>query len=129
MPRSTYNDQLHILIDKGYLVPSHGNTYDFYEVPREKNNLEADNASRVNNSQEDCPNADNKNPNVVNNCPTENLEINTSTKSINNKTTNIEKTVPIEVPKVKEIVITRPIAEGRSRTEYNPTKKEDSFVF
>ena len=129
MPRSTYNDQLHILIDKGYLVPSHGNTYDFYEVPREKNNLEADNASRVNNSQEDCPNADNKNPIVVNNCPTENLEINTSTKSINNKTTNIEKTVPIEVPKVKEIVITRPIAEGRNRTAYNPTKKKDAFVF
>jgi hypothetical protein len=33
MARSTYNDQVQNLIDKGYLVLSHGNTYDFYEVP------------------------------------------------------------------------------------------------
>lgn len=129
MPRSTYNDQILKLIDKGYLVHSHGNTYDFYEVPRERNNNDDDNASRVNNLKEDCPNVDNSDPIVVNNSTTEDIEINTSTKSINNKTTNIEKAVPIEVPKVKEIVITRPIAEGRNRTEYNPTKKEDTFVF
>lgn len=129
MPRSTYNDQILKLIDKGYLVHSHGNTYDFYEVPRERNNYDADNACLVNNLKEDCPNVDDSNPIVVNNCPTEDLEINTSTKIINNKTTNIEKAVPIEVPKVKEIVITRPIAEGRNRTAYNPTKKKDTFVF
>lgn len=34
MPRSTYHDWFTILQDKGYLVPSHGNTFDFYEVPR-----------------------------------------------------------------------------------------------
>ncbi len=34
MARSTYHDQFHILVDKGYLVPSHGNTFDFYEVPQ-----------------------------------------------------------------------------------------------
>lgn len=33
MARSTYHDQFHILVDKGYLVPSHGNTYEFYEKP------------------------------------------------------------------------------------------------
>ena len=33
MPRSTYNDQIKILIDKGYLVPSRGNTFEFYEKP------------------------------------------------------------------------------------------------
>ena len=31
---STCNDQIKVLIDRGYLVPSHGNTYDFYEVPQ-----------------------------------------------------------------------------------------------
>lgn len=34
MARSTYHDQFHILVDKGYLVPSHGNTFDFYETPQ-----------------------------------------------------------------------------------------------
>ena len=34
MARSTYHDQFHKLIDKGYLVPAYGNTFDFYEVPQ-----------------------------------------------------------------------------------------------
>lgn len=34
MARSTYHDQFHRLVDKGYLVLSHGNTYHFYEVPQ-----------------------------------------------------------------------------------------------
>ncbi|MBR6507502.1 MAG: hypothetical protein IKT37_07890, partial [Clostridia bacterium] len=34
IPRSTYFDQFAILVDKRYLVPGAGNTYDFYEVPQ-----------------------------------------------------------------------------------------------
>ncbi len=34
MPRSTYHDQFNILVNKGYLVNTHGNTYDFYERPQ-----------------------------------------------------------------------------------------------
>ena len=34
MARSTYHDQFHKLVDRGYLVPSHGNTFEFYEVPK-----------------------------------------------------------------------------------------------
>ena len=34
MARSTYHDQFHILVDKGYLVPSHGNTFEFFETPQ-----------------------------------------------------------------------------------------------
>ena len=34
MARSTFHDQFHVLVDKGYLVPARGNTYDFYEVPQ-----------------------------------------------------------------------------------------------
>ena len=33
MARSTYHDQFEKLVLKRYLVPSHGNTFDFYEVP------------------------------------------------------------------------------------------------
>ena len=32
MARSTYHDQFHKLVDRGYLVPSNGNTFEFYEV-------------------------------------------------------------------------------------------------
>ena len=39
MSRSTYNDQVKILIKKGYLVPSHGNVYEFYEKPQTKDNV------------------------------------------------------------------------------------------
>ena len=34
MARSTYHDQFHKLVDKGYLVPSTGNTFEFYEAPK-----------------------------------------------------------------------------------------------
>ena len=33
MAKSTYHDQFKKLESLGYLVKSHGNTYDFYEVP------------------------------------------------------------------------------------------------
>ena len=34
IPRSTFFDQFAILVDKRYLVPGAGNTYDFYETPQ-----------------------------------------------------------------------------------------------
>ena len=34
MPRSTYHDQFKVLVNKGYLVNSRGNAYDFYEKPQ-----------------------------------------------------------------------------------------------
>ena len=34
MARSTYQDQLLKLIDKGYLIPTGANSFDFYEVPK-----------------------------------------------------------------------------------------------
>lgn len=34
MARSTYHDQFKILVDKGYLVQTGGNTYTFYETPQ-----------------------------------------------------------------------------------------------
>ena len=34
MPTSTYRDQFMILVDKGYLVQSGSNRYNFYEVPQ-----------------------------------------------------------------------------------------------
>ena len=34
MAQSTYRDQFNILLEKGYLVQTGGNTFDFYEKPR-----------------------------------------------------------------------------------------------
>lgn len=34
MARSTFHDQFHILVNKGYLVNTHGNRYEFYEKPQ-----------------------------------------------------------------------------------------------
>lgn len=33
MARSTYHDQFHKLLNKGYLIPVNGNTYAFFEAP------------------------------------------------------------------------------------------------
>ena len=41
MARSTYHDQFHKLVDKGYLVPSTGNTFEFYETDDAKKTKEA----------------------------------------------------------------------------------------
>ena len=58
----------------------------------------------------------------------EDIEINNSENIINNKITNIEFPSRIEVPRVKEITIKRPVAEGKKRPK-PLEKKEDKFVF
>ena len=61
----------------------------------------------------------------------ENTEIDnrdTRTDSVINTQIETECKTNIYVPKVKEIVIKRPVATGRDRTAYTPTKKEE-FVF
>jgi len=66
MPRSTYHDQFHKLVDLGYLVQTNGNTYDFYEVPRRsENSMTSDGQNSSNSEQIDPP---------------ENIEINKNTK-------------------------------------------------
>ena len=46
MARSTYHDQFHNLVDKGYLVPTGGNHFVFYEKPHKE-----ENPSNVNTNQ------------------------------------------------------------------------------
>ncbi|MBE7016358.1 MAG: hypothetical protein E7417_06045 [Ruminococcaceae bacterium] len=42
MAQSTYRDQFSILLEKGYLVQTGGNTFDFYEKPRAATNVNQD---------------------------------------------------------------------------------------
>lgn len=55
MPRSTYHDQFHKLVNFGYLVHSKGNFYEFYEVPQDesrlKNNISSDKHTCSNDGQ------------------------------------------------------------------------------
>ena len=43
MARSTFHDQFHRLVDKGYLVNTHGNTYEFFEVPQPRDGTQSNN--------------------------------------------------------------------------------------
>jgi len=129
MPRSTYNDQIKVLIDKGYLVPSHGNTFDFYETPQPRAVQTMREASLGHFFDEECPTTDNDLTNVAKNYPTEDIEINNRQNGINNSDINIENLSPIQPPKVKEITIQRPKADGKDRPKYIPQIKQGVFEF
>lgn len=74
MPTSTTSDQFKILVDKGYLVLNHNNTYDFYEYPRLNSEQESDSKSvgdaknkadseiTDSNFEKACPNFEKGNP-------------------------------------------------------------------
>lgn len=84
MACSTFHDQFHILVDKGYLVNTHGNTYDFFEKPQpraDKQGFEVRTPNGLN--FEDDTIDEQGNPQDIYNSPQDNKEINTN--SINNK--------------------------------------------
>ena len=127
MARSTYHDQFHKLVDKGYLVPSHGNTYDFYEVPKSATQSQ-NSMSNVGLNFEECPHSDGDGALHGHGVSAENIEIDNMTNSPDTFGTNKEMESPevkpkIEAPKVKEIVISRPVANGKERPSYNPSSK------
>ena len=131
LKRSTYHDKFHELEDKGYLVNTHGNTYEFYEVPQAaaqtKNSMTADGLDFEEHPSSDTPICSNGQGML-----SDNIEINnkdsTIDSSINNDKESPERT-PIAIPKVKEIVIQRPKAEGKNRPVCNPKPKAEEFVF
>ena len=132
MARSTYHDQFHKLVDKGYLVPSHGNTYDFYEVPKSATQSQ-NSVSDVGLNFEDCPPDDRDVELPGHAVSPENTEIDNMTNTPDSSGTNkgiesSEGRPTIEVPKVREIVISRPVAQGRERPAYTPPTK-GAFVF
>ena len=131
MARSTYHDQFHKLVDRGYLVPSHGNTFEFYEVPQAatqtRNELSAD---RLN--FEESPLCDTQETCGGQSVLAEDTEINNRDSETNITETNIsanEETAIIQKPKVREITIKPPTAEGRSRPKPITQVKQGEFEF
>lgn len=130
MPQSTFRDQIQTLIDKGYLVHSHGNTFDFYEMPQTRvaHNQNENNASHDHNFDDEQPTAVGDMTNAVKIRPTEDREINNTENSINIERINIESPSRIEKPKVKEIVIQPPQIDAKKRPQ-PVEKKYNTFDF
>ena len=132
MARSTYHDQFHVLVDKGYLVPAHGSTFDFYEVPQSgtqlKNSMTL--AGHVNeNGTSDGQQKPNDGLSVLG----EDIEINniaTSQQlpSINKDDKDI-KEVEKYIPQQKEVFIKPPKAEGKLRPKSRSEIEKKEFSF
>ncbi len=113
IPNSTYRDQFQILIDKGYLVPNSGNSYDFYELPQTRPVVMIEESAPLvrgnSKSTETAPPWTAPVPNKT----AENREI-------YNKDTPIDNIINIAVPEVKVVKITPPNAFGKKRPEHTP---------
>lgn len=129
MARSTYHDQFHKLVDKGYLVPGTGNSFDFYEVPQAAAQAGSLSSAGGQDFIESPGHGEPASPDGQSVLP-EDIEINntdiTTNEVINNS--NLES-MEISIPKVKEIVIKRPVAEGRDRTKPVQEQAQQEFVF
>ena len=131
MARSTYHDQFHKLVDKGYLVPSRGNTFEFYEVPQHGTQTEnALSDDGLNFEECSCPDT----YDLCDGHPilSGDIEINNMTNTENNSEINNgydEEKSAIQKPKIKEIVIQRPKAEGRSRPQHVEKPRAGEFEF
>ena len=124
MARSTYHDQFHVLLDKGYLVPSHGNTFDFYEVPRPVSCTEfglSQDGLDFENGTSDGQTMEQAEQTVL----PEDIEIN-----IDNPDSNTNTLIAaIKAPEVKEITITVPDVTTPKREQLRQQPPKQEFVF
>lgn len=130
MARSTYHDQFNKLIDRGYLVLSHGNTYEFYEAPnsdtQSKNAASAEGLDFESDPITDTPLSFGGQEE-----PPEGIEINNKANAPHTKPIDIssgEQEVG-QKPAIKEVRIPVPIAAGRKRPVYSPKPEKAGFVF
>ena len=131
MARSTYHDQFHKLVDRGYLVPSTGNSFEFYEVPQAATQAQKEMAADGLAFEESPSNGEQQGSGGLSVLP-EDIEINNMTNTPNNSGINnemISGEVVIQKPQIKEIVIARPVAEGKNRPKPIEQPKKAEFVF
>lgn len=130
LKRSTYHDKFHELEEKGYLVNTHGNTFEFYEVPQAA--AQTKNSMTGDLNFEEYPSNDTPICSNGQDMLSDNIEINnreSMTDSSINKDNESARQMEQFIPKVKEVVIKRPKAEGKNRPVCNPKPKEEEFVF
>lgn len=134
MARSTYHDQFHVLVQKGYIVPSYGNTFEFYEKPQPRPDIPC--VSKLSEDGYDIDNntvADNEDVRAAPFVLTQDIEINNRQSLIdkdsinNNEPTNSQ--VELFIPKMKEIDIPPPRAEGKKKLPQLNKPKQEAFEF
>ena len=129
MARSTYHDQFHKLVDKGYLVPGTGNSFDFYEVPQAAAQAGSLSSAGVQDFENHPGHGEAASPDGQSVLP-ENIEINNTDIPTNEVINNSNpENIEIYIPKVKEVVIKRPVAEGRERPKPVQEQAKQEFVF
>lgn len=122
MPRSTYHDQFRVLVSKRYLVPAHGNTFDFYEMPQPRASVHEEvQTSIVDLSSFDTPDGLEE-PQFDFDYPSEDIEINNTEIDQNNA-------INIAYPRVKEIRILNPKREGKIEISKFTPPKAGAFEF
>ena len=119
MARSTYHDQFHKLVDKGYLVPGTGNTFDFYEVSQTATQARSLSGAGGHDSTGSGAQGSPDGHSVL----PEDIEINNNPDTTNGINNNIH------IPKEIEITIPRPKAEGKNRPDPIQEPKEQVFIF
>ena len=134
MARSTYHDQFHKLVDRGYLVPAHGNTFEFFEIPQARDGTKEENKELSAGFNFENGTIDEQAmPQAVNVVLPEDIEIYNTDSSINRVINNseIEKTV-ISIPEVKEIRIKLPEARTKEQDRLKSIRdavKTSAFSF
>ena len=131
MARSTYHDQFHKLVDKGYLVQSNGNTFEFHEVPQAATQTQKELSANGLDFTE-CPSHDEQGGSGGQSVLPENIQIDNMTDTPNKAGINNrmdESVGVIQKPQVKEIIIHRPVAEGRNRPKPMEEPKKAAFDF
>ena len=124
MPTSTYRDQFVKLVDKGYLVQSGSNRYEFYEIPKTRNApIQNENCAPLGIDFENATNDDFSQTQAAQDIMAEDIEIYNieveKNTSINNETLYPERVV----------YITSPIAEGKKRPPEKQEVPKGEFVF
>ena len=129
MARSTYQDQLLKLIDKGYLIPTGANSFDFYEVPKPHHAV-LQNSNTVDGlDNENGTDADKANDLPAQTITGENIEI-YNTNIPPNSVTNIKSLSEaggIKKPGMKEVRI--PIPKLESKKQLTPKPEKTGFEF
>ena len=130
MARSTYHDQFAKLVDKGYLVASSGNTYNFFEVPQPRHGTLQQPLPNDGLNFEECTSDVNSGESAVQGISANNTEINNTeitTKLRTNISDGLERVEEIRVPEEKIVRISAPQAEPKKVLMPKPEKK--GFVF
>lgn len=88
MPRSTYHDQFKILVNKGYLVETSSNHYNFYEKPQPRTDLHQRDRTAHGQAIENYTVDGIDFPQNAQSCPQDKREINNINTDVNNVVIN-----------------------------------------